>query len=228
VPSEAHPLAATWFRILTFRASGAELALLDRRHLAFGLACTWVVGMGRWWDDPGAHLLQHLGVGSVAYVFVLSLLLWATARPLASPALTYERTLTYVTLTAPPALLYAIPVEQFVELSTARTINVWFLAVVATWRVTLYATFLRRFAAMSFPRVIVGTLLPLTVVVTTLTILNLQRAVFDVMGGLRSEGTAHDAAYGVLATLTGMSLGSLPLLLIAYAICLVPNRNAQG
>ena len=45
----------TALRFLTFRASRDELLAPDRRHLAFGLACTWVVGMGRYWDDPGAH-----------------------------------------------------------------------------------------------------------------------------------------------------------------------------
>src|SRR3712207_7552248 len=44
--------------------------------LAFGLACTWLVGVGRYWDNPRASLLQHLGVGSVVYVFALALLLW--------------------------------------------------------------------------------------------------------------------------------------------------------
>jgi hypothetical protein len=57
------PLLRTTFRILTFRASRQELEDLDRRHLCFGLARTWIVGIGRWWDDPGARLLQHLGLG---------------------------------------------------------------------------------------------------------------------------------------------------------------------
>jgi hypothetical protein len=32
---------------------------------------------GAYWDDPGAHLLQRLGVGSVINVFALSFLLLA-------------------------------------------------------------------------------------------------------------------------------------------------------
>jgi len=50
---------------------------LGGMHLMFGLLCAWLAGMGRYWDDPGAHLLQRLGVGSVIYVFALSFLLLA-------------------------------------------------------------------------------------------------------------------------------------------------------
>ena len=72
-------LLTTQLRVLTFRISREELLKLNRRHLAWGLAWTWIVGIGRWWDDPGARLLQHLGLGSVIYIFVLSL---KQSRPL--------------------------------------------------------------------------------------------------------------------------------------------------
>src|SRR3954454_22335388 len=100
-------LLRTALRVLTFRASREELHSLDRRHLAFGLVCTWLVGIGRWWDDPGAPLFLHLGLGSVLYVFILSLLLWLIVWPLRPRDWSYERLLTYVTLTSPPAALYA-------------------------------------------------------------------------------------------------------------------------
>ena len=74
---------ATAFRILSFRATHEQLMQLDRRHLVLGLLLTWLVGMGRWWEDPGAYLLQHLGIGSLAYVFVLSAYLWLILWPLA-------------------------------------------------------------------------------------------------------------------------------------------------
>ena len=98
------------FRLLTFRVSSEELASLDNRHLAWGLFMTWVVGMGRWWDDPGAHLLQHLGLGSVVYVFILALLLWLIPLPLKPSNWSYKGVLTLITLTSPPAMLCAIPV----------------------------------------------------------------------------------------------------------------------
>jgi hypothetical protein len=66
----------TALRLLCFRISREELLGLDRRHLTFGLVCTWLVGMGRYWDDPGARMVQHLGLGSVIYTGVLSIFLW--------------------------------------------------------------------------------------------------------------------------------------------------------
>ena len=32
--------------------------------------------MGRYWDNPRVGLAQHLGLGSVVYVFVLAAVLW--------------------------------------------------------------------------------------------------------------------------------------------------------
>jgi hypothetical protein len=198
----ARARVSRWARILTFRAAAADLSDLDRRDLALGLLATWIVGMGRYWDDPSAVLLQHLGAGSVAYVFVLSLLLWLVIWPLAPAGWSYLRVSTFVSLVAPPAILYAIPIERFTSLATARGVNAWFLAIVAAWRVALLVFFLRRHAQLTYPRLIVGSLLPLTLIVNALVALNLERAVFDIMGGLREPGTSADTAYGVLFTIT--------------------------
>lgn len=204
-------------RLLTFRLTKEEFLQFDTRHLVFGLICTWIVGMGRWWDDPGANLLQHLGLGSIIYVFVLAAVLLLVAAPLRPDNLTYKSVLTFVTLTSLPALLYAIPVERFTELSIARSINVWFLAAVATWRLALLLFFLKRIAGLPIFASVVVSLLPIMAIVTTLTVLNLERAVFDIMGGLRETGTANDEAYGVLFGLTFLSM----LLIIPTAICYV-------
>ena len=113
-------------RVLVFRATAAELEGLDRRHLALGLVCTWLVGVGRYWDAPRAHLVQHLGLGSVVYVFGLALLLWATGAAMRPRSWSFRRVLTFVTLTSPPAALYALPVERWLPLETANTANIWF------------------------------------------------------------------------------------------------------
>lgn len=193
-------------RILTFRMSREGFLGLGTRHLLFGLICTWIVGMGRWWDDPAASVVQHTGVGSVIYIFVLALVLWLVVRPFSPPDWSYKNVLTFVSLTSPPALLYAIPVERFVDLSVARSINVWFLALVAVWRVALLFFYFRRFARLNIIAVVVSALLPIMAIVATLTVLNLERAVFDIMGGLRESGTSNDAAYAVLFALTFLSL----------------------
>src|SRR5262245_4439239 len=119
-------LSRTVARILTFRATGEELRNLRGTHLIVGFLLTWIVGMGRWWEDPRANLLQHLGVGSLAYVVVLALFLWLIIWPVV-PRASYRNVLTYVTLTAPPAALYAIPVRSWFDLAVAQDIRLWSL-----------------------------------------------------------------------------------------------------
>jgi hypothetical protein len=211
-------LTKTAIRLLSFRLTREEFLKLDNPHLIFGLICVWIVGMGRYWDDPGASLLQHLGVGSVIYIFALSLLLWLIILPLKPEAWSYKGVLTFVALTSPPAILYAMPVERFYSMETARTINVWFLATVATWRVSLLLFYLKRHARLPILTAAVATLLPLMLIVITLTVLNLERAIFNLMGGIREAGTANDEAYAVLVTLTYLSILLFIPICIGYII----------
>lgn len=213
---------------LTFRLSRERFQSFNRKHLIVGLAFTWLVGMGRWWDDPGANLLQHLGIGSVVYVFVLAGVLWLVVWPFKPDNWSYPHVLTFVALTSPPAILYAIPVERLTELSTAREINVWFLATVAAWRVALLLFYLRRSARLSVLAVTVSTLLPIMAIIATLTILNLERAVFDIMGGLRESGTSNDSAYAILAGLTFLSvLLVLPAFGLYLATIIIGGRRRE-
>lgn len=213
-------------RLLTFRLSREGFLRFGRVHLAVGLVLTWIVGIGRWWDDPGANILQHLGIGSVVYVFVLSAVLWLVIRPLRPANWSYAHVLIFVSLTSLPALLYAIPVERFTDLATARLLNVWFLAIVALWRVALLFLYLRRHARLKYIALLVASLLPLTAIVTTLTILNLERAVFDIMGGLRESGSANDSAYQILFGLTFLSLILIiPVFVIYIALIALGGRT---
>ena len=148
--------------LLTFRLTQEEFSELRTRHLLFGLICTWIVGIGRWWDYPRANLLQHLGAGSLIYIFVLALLLWLIIWPLKPKAWSYIHVLTFVSLTSPPAILYAIPVEKLTSLEKARELNVLFLAIVASWRVALLFIYLYRHAKLGAPSIIVAALHPIT------------------------------------------------------------------
>jgi hypothetical protein len=65
-------------RVLTFRKPSPDIASSWQAYLAFGLAFTWIAGVGRYWDSPRAELWQHLGFGSLAYVFVLALIIWGS------------------------------------------------------------------------------------------------------------------------------------------------------
>src|SRR5215471_19840263 len=219
---------STATRLLTFRLTQEEFSELRTGHLLFGLICTWIVGIGRWWDDPRANLLQHLGAGSLIYIFVLALLLWLVIWPLRPKSWSYVHVLTFISLTSPPAILYAIPVEKLTSLEKARELNVWFLAIVASWRVALLFFYLSRHAKLAASSIIVAALLPITLIVVTLTILNLERAVFNVMGGLRESGTANDSAYGVLFLLANLSMLLFIPLLVCYVTLIVKAYSNRG
>lgn len=216
------------FGLLTFRLGRDGFDRFGRYHLILGLFFTWLVGMGRWWDDPGANILQHLGIGSLIYVFVLSFVLLIVVSPLATREWSYRHILTLVTMTSPPAMLYAIPVERFMSLAAARDINVWFLGVVAIWRVAMLFYYLRIHAGLRYYAIAVAGLLPITAIITTLTFLNLERAVFDIMGGLRETGTANDSAYSVLAVLTMLSILLFLPLLGAYFVLVAIEYRRQS
>ena len=81
-------------RVLVFRENSEELRTLNLRHLLLGLTCTWIVGVGRWWEDPRAGIVQKLGLGSIAYVFFLSGFLWLLLWPLGPANWTLRRLLT--------------------------------------------------------------------------------------------------------------------------------------
>ena len=215
----------TLYRLLFFKLTREEMLSFDIRHFLLGLAGTWVVGMGRYWDDSGAKWVQHLGLGSVIYIFLLALFIWAILVPFRIDRWRYFTVLTFVALTSFPGVVYAIPVEKFFSVETANTVNVWFLAFVAAWRLALLYFFLKRFTGLSRGNIITVTLMPICVIISILTILNLHRVVFDMMGGVRNP-TPHNASYDVLFVLTGLSLIlSIPLL-IAYVVGIFKRRKA--
>jgi len=214
----------TVIKLLTFKITKEEMLQFNSKHFIVGLVGTWIVGMGRYWDDPGASLLQHLGLGSVIYIFALALFIWLILIPFKVKDWSYFTVLTFISLTSFPAIFYAIPVEQIWSIGTANTINVWFLAIVAAWRLALLYYFLKHFTKLSFGKILTVTLTPMVLIIASLTLLNLQRAVFEIMGGVR-EPTPHDGAYMVLSILTFLSMYlSIPLL-IAYLASISIRRN---
>jgi hypothetical protein len=222
-------LFADVVRFLSFRAPGPGLRTHPNAYLAFGLIATWLAGIGRYWDNPRAEAWQLAGLGSLAYVLVLALFVWIVLLPLRPARWSLRNVLTFVVLTAPPALLYAIPVERFLPLTTAAGLNAGFLAVVATWRVALYAVFLRRVAQLSAFAIVVGTLLPLTAIVVTLTLFNLEHVMFDLMAGIRPEqASGNDTAYLVVLVMGVLSLYAFPILLIGYIVAIIRASYRRG
>ena len=188
-----------WFRLLTFRASAEDYDCLHRGHLIAGLIACWLVGIGRYWDDTRASLLQHTGIGSVIYVFVLAALMWIIVKPVAPERFTYSGILTFITLTSPPAALYAIPVEKWMTLQDANLMNLRFLGIVALWRLVLWMHYLRRHGEFRMWMVFSAAAVPLAVIFIALASLNLHHVVFNIMGGIReADKSAQDAAYQTL------------------------------
>ena len=201
-------------RLLTFKLSREEMLQFNRRHFIAGLMGTWIVGIGRYWDDKGASLLQHLGLGSVIYIFVLAAFIWLIIKPFFVENWSYFTVVTFIGLTSFPAILYAIPVEKFVDINIANNINVWFLAIVAAWRLVLLFNFLKRFTRLSYGNIVTVTLMPICLIITILTVLNLHRVVFNIMGGIR-DPSPHEGSYLVLMFLTVISaILSIPLIVL--------------
>ena len=172
---------------------------------------------GRYWDNPRAELWQYVGLGSVAYVFVLALIIWVLIAPLKPKNWSYMNVLLFITLTSPPAVLYAIPVERFMTLELAQQTNVWFLAMVAIWRVALLVIFLKRVANLSGYSIFVASFLPLVLIVTALSALNLEHVVFKIMASLEEhEKSVNDSAYMILLLITYASVILSPFLLASY------------
>ncbi len=218
----------TQFAFLVFRPIQISLQQDFWRWLIFVLVVTWLAGVGRYWDHPSAELWQYLGVGSVAYIFCLSILLYLIVWPLRPSNWTFQGVLIFVGLTSLPALLYAIPVERVVDLKAAQSINAWFLGIVAVWRVVLLFRYLIASAKLHWFVVSTVAVLLLSGIVVTLTLLNLEHVVFDLMAGIRDEDASpNDAAYLVVFGLAFISLWAFPIALILYLGAVVHRQQSE-
>jgi hypothetical protein len=82
--------------------------------------------------------------------------------------------------------------------------------------------YLRRGAGLAGARLFLAATFPLLLIVFALTALNLERVVFDFMGGIRAtDRTVNDAAYGVLFLITMISMLLFLPLLAFYLVCAV-------
>lgn len=216
-------VSRAFIRVLLLQATKEELLTLNAKHFAVGLLFTWLVGIGRYWDSPVAEPLQKLGLGSVIYVFVLSAFLWLVVWPLKPQNWSYFRLLTYITLTSPPAALYALPVERWIGLDSAISANLIFLWTVACWRVALLFRYLHRVAELRQFTLLTAGAAPIALILFSLTLLNLHKVVFDFMGGFHHRPGAHDAAYGSLVFVTITTYVITGPLSLAYIFLAIKN-----
>ncbi len=207
----------TQIALVLFKPVVPDLKRLGDLYLAFGVAITWLVGIGRYWDNPRAMSWQYMGFGSIAYIICLALILWLLLMPLKPNNWHYKNILIFLGLTSLPAILYAIPVELLFSFNTAQLINILFLLIVAVWRVKLLISYLRRSAGFSGFTLFVATFLPLVLIITALSFLNLEHAVFNIMGG-NQPNTANGLAYVILTLVTLGSWFLSPVLIIGYGV----------
>ena len=215
------------WRILTFQATEEELDLLGARHLLVGLPLVWLVGFGRWWDEPrDISLLHRSGLGSVVYVIALAMLLYLIALPLAESKLNYFKMLAFVSFTAPPAALYALPVEMWVSREAAVGVNIAFLLIVSVYRVSLLIWFYVRGLWMGGYRAALCALLPIGAIAVGITYAGFGERIIAIMGGLRDNSPATEA-FGAVAMISCFSLFSTPVLLIAWAFSVTQRRQER-
>lgn len=188
-----------------------------------GIAGSWLAGIGRYWDNPDAQILQYAGLGSVIYIFILAAFIWLIVLPYKPLRWKYKTVLTFISLTSFPAFLYAVPVEKFMKIEAAATVNAWFLLIVAAWRVGLLANFLNKFNELK-GYVAILTSLPLVIIVSSLSFLNLEKVVFNIMGGIRHTNAAYKA-YDILLILTAGAIISVIPFLIGYIIGIFDKKR---
>lgn len=205
-------------KLLAGRLRDPDTDPLTGDHLGAGLLFAAVAGVGRYWDHPRAAAIMHTGLGSVGYVFVLAGFIWLLGLPLRIRPWSYRDLLTYISLTSPLAFLYALPVELWFPIETARMANLTFLLIVASWRVFLYARYLSRRVVLSVGGTFVMIVLPLSMIVNVLTFLNLDRVIVDFMSGIDDGGSGSGESYFWVGLISALSQLIWPFALIAYIV----------
>ena len=217
MPPDLRDLLKTQLAFLAFRPVRIDVRGHFRQWFAFVLVVTWIAGLGRYWDHPSAQAWQYAGLGSVAYLFCLSTLLFLVVWPLRPRNWSWRGVLVFVGLTSLPALLYATPVERFADLGTAQAVNAWFLGIVALWRVALLARYLATAAGLHWLTVLIVMTMLLSGIVFSLAILNLEHVVFDIMAGIReSDASPNDTAYVIVFMLGALSMPVFPVAFVLY------------
>ncbi|MEM8660186.1 MAG: hypothetical protein AAGF35_04805, partial [Pseudomonadota bacterium] len=220
VQSHIPEILKTQWRFLLFKPVTPNLRDHFSDYFAYVVLISLAVGVGRYWDHLDAEPWQYFGIGSLAYIFTLSLVLYLLVLPLKPRHWSFKSVLIFVGLTSLPALLYALPVERFLSIGTAQSINAMFLATVAIWRVALYVNYLKSVADLGSLDIAVAVLLPISLIVVALSILNLEHAVFQIMAGNPMPPTSGDLSYFVVLLLSFFAFITLPVTVVLYLVAI--------
>lgn len=144
--SESAPI--TIATVLAYLAGNREAILRvsrSRQALWLGFALVVLAGLFREYDQEDLlHEPWHLAIPFAASLGLAGLLLIvlkaipavrSCSLPLADE---FRRLLTCVWMTAPLAVIYAVPVERMLSAVEATQANLWFLGIVSLWRVILF------------------------------------------------------------------------------------------
>jgi hypothetical protein len=219
-------ILADFGRFLLLKPLRGDVAKNWRAYFAVGVLITWLVGIGRAWDHPDDPLLARSGVLSLLYILALSAFIWLVGVALKPERWRYRNVLLMTTMTAAPGIIYAIPVERFLNPDVARATNLIFLIIVAVWRMALYYFFLRRTANLPSSPALVAALLPPTVIIVILSTAGVLSMVAMNMGGVEQATPVEAFSSQVLFWLAVGSWIALPVLMIAW-LSLVFGRNQR-
>jgi hypothetical protein len=225
----SHSVHRTMVRVLTFRITRVEFQELDYRHLVAGLLSTWIVGMGRYWNAADATLAQRMGAGSLLFVVAFSGLVWLVLRPLKPGDWSYRRVLTLIALVSPPAILYAIPVEQLAGSSRAVSIRVGMLALVAGWRVSLLVYYVVKLSGWRRPTALIGSLIPITAMIAALSTAQLIDTTARDMARLEQNALAPAAFVSTIHAMANLGTLLFVPIMVAYVVlrCMRAHAVAQ-
>lgn len=192
--------------------------------LALGIVGVVIAGIGRWWDDPEASLLQQYGVGSVVYSLLLALVVLASISPF-NPKIPYRAVLGMVCFTSLPALLYAIPVEKFMTATNATIYNAAALGIVATYRVSLLAWFHAKVVQIRWWQNVLAILFTISFIGAGVFIFGYAPKILETMGGMRYDDPVRNQVAKLGEGLSFFSLLAAPIVVVAYAIVKLANRK---
>jgi hypothetical protein len=208
---------ADFVRFVRFRALEGNPRGHWPLYIGVGLALTWVVGAGRYWDAPETPLLIRSGATSIVYAVVLAAFIWIVGLALRPERWTYRSVLLMVTMTSLPGILYAIPVERLMPIEIASVVNLVFLLVVATWRMLLYRHFLKTVAKLPPSETLIAWLLPPSVIVAVLSVFGLLNEVMRGMSGDRAPD-ANELATSAFLYVGFAAWIALPVLIVCFVV----------
>jgi hypothetical protein len=189
-----------------------------------GFVFVIVAGLAREYDGEDLlhqpwHLLIPLGASlatsAVLYVLVRGIA-WAHGAQDPPPLGGYLDFLGLYWLTAPLALVYAVPVERFMSAADATRANLWLLGLVALWRVVLMARVVSVLYRIGFfTAMFIVMLFGDTVAVILLSMTELP--IVAIMGGIRLS-ESESALYSTVMLLRVLTVLSWPVWLIGAGV----------